>query len=85
MAATLHEASAVRLQWFQVRELWASLAIVSMWIAVLFTAVFGGDMHFEDTPTSMSTIPAAVGVALFASLASWAVARQGLRRSEPGS
>jgi hypothetical protein len=56
-----------------------------MWIAVLFTADFGGDMHFEDTPTSMSTIPAAVGVALFASLASWAVARQGLRRSEPGS
>ena len=63
------------------RELWASLAIVSMWLAVLFTAIFGGDIVNGNAAGDRSTVPSAVAVALFAFLASWGVARYGFRRS----
>jgi hypothetical protein len=40
-------AASERPRWYSqvlVREMWASLAIVSMWLAVLFDAVFGPDL-----------------------------------------
>ena len=42
---------------------WGTLAIVAMWLAVLFDGVFGGDMVFSG-PTHLTTIPSAVLVAL---------------------
>ena len=59
-----------------VTEMWASLAIIAMWLAVLFAAVFGPDFVSTNAGTS-TTVPSAIAVALFASLATWAVARHG--------
>ena len=63
-------------QWFS-REMWASLAIVAMWVAVLFTAIFGPNMITQSAGGDGATIPSAVVVALFASLGTWAVAKYG--------
>jgi hypothetical protein len=43
MTTIPHEPSPLvrRSVWFDARDLWASLAIVVIWLAVLFTAVFG--------------------------------------------
>jgi hypothetical protein len=57
--------------------MWASLAIVAMWLAVLFSAVFGPDIVATSAGGDGATIPSAIAVALFASLATWAVARYG--------
>ena len=63
-----------------VPELWASLAIAVMWIAVLLTGVWGPDF-VSRTPGSTETImPTAMPVALFAFLGTWVVARYGFRR-----
>ena len=63
--------------WLFVREMWASLAIAVIWLAVLFAAVFGSDLVTNNAGTNVSTVPSAVVVALFASLATWAVAKYG--------
>ena len=63
-----------------VPEMWASLAIVMMWLAVLFDAIFGPDIVNTTAGGDHSTVPSAVPVAFFAFLATWVVARYGLRR-----
>ena len=62
-----------------VREMWASLAIISMWLAVLFDALFGPDF-VSTSGTNTTTIPSAVLVALFAYLCTRVVARYGFDR-----
>lgn len=54
---------------FVVREMWATVSIVAMWLAVLFDGVYGGDMTFNSSPTNNTIIPSAVAVALFAASA----------------
>ncbi len=69
----------------RVREMWVSLAIAAMWIAVAISAVWGPDfVSTSGAGTTSTTIPAAVGVALFAFIGSWAVAKHGFCR-EPGA
>ena len=63
-----------------VREFWAALSIIAMWLAVLFVGVFGGDMVFSS-PTHASSIPSAVLVALFAVFGTITVAHRGFRRT----
>jgi hypothetical protein len=63
-----------------VPEMWASLAIIVIWLSVLFDAVFGPDIVNHSAGGDSSTVPSAVAVALFASLATWVVARYGFRR-----
>ena len=67
-----------------VPEMWASLAIAVMWLAVLFDAIFGPDIVANSgTPggtATSTTIPSAVVVALFAFLGTWVVARHGFGR-----
>ena len=60
-----------------VHEMWAALAIAVIWLAVLFAAVFGSDLVTTSAGANVSTVPSAVVVALFASLATWAVAKYG--------
>jgi hypothetical protein len=61
-----------------VREMWASLAIIVMWLAVLFDAIFGPDIvATSGTAATHTVVPSAVVVALFAFLATWVVARHG--------
>ena len=66
-----------------VPEAWASLAIVVMWLAVLFSAIYGPDLvttNGAGGSGGSSTVPSAVVVALFAFLGTWAVARHGFGR-----
>lgn len=60
-----------------VREMWAGLAIAVMWLAVLFSALFGPDIVSTSAGTTSTTIPSGVAVALFAALATRAVAKYG--------
>jgi hypothetical protein len=59
-----------------VREIWATVAIVSMWVAVLFVGVFGGDMPFHSVDSSFTTMPSGVAVALFAAIGTGSVAKR---------
>jgi uncharacterized membrane protein len=54
---------------------WGTLAIVVMWLAVLFDGVYGGDMTF-NSPPGVTTIPSAVLVALFAVIGTASVAKR---------
>jgi hypothetical protein len=56
------------------------LAIVSMWLAVIFVGAYGGDMIFHDSSGSNSTIPSAVAVAPFAAIGTSAVAKRAFGR-----
>ena len=68
--------------WFEllhVREIWASLAIAAMWIAVACSAAWGPDfVSSTGSGTNTTTIPSGIAVALFASIGTWAVAKHGL-------
>jgi hypothetical protein len=87
MTTIPHEPSKIvreRPRWreFLVVEMWASLTIVVMWLAVLFDAIFGPDIT-SSTPGGTSTsTPSAVAVALFAFLGTWAVARHAFGRNQ---
>jgi uncharacterized membrane protein YgdD (TMEM256/DUF423 family) len=59
--------------------IWASLAIVSMWVAVLFTAVWAPSLEATSSNGDSFTIPAAVAVSLFAAVATIVVAAIGFR------
>jgi len=64
-------------------ELWGAVAIAFMWLAVLFTAVYGGDFVSQNgTQAQATTIPSAIFVALFACLASASVAKRAFRRED---
>jgi len=55
---------------------WGTLAIVAMWLAVLFDGIFGGDMVFSDPANGTTIIPSSVLVALFAVIGTAAVAKR---------
>ena len=63
----------------QSKWIWASLAIVSMWVAVLFTAVWAPSLDATSSNGDSFTIPAAVAVSLFAAVATIVVAAFGFR------
>ena len=66
------------------RNMWAGLAIVVIWLAVLFDALFGPDIvSTNGTDATATTIPSAVVVALFAWLATRAVAKHGFADTHP--
>ena len=84
MTSISHEPSAgreQRPQWaefLRIREMWASLGISMMWLAVMIDAVFGPSFVGNDG----TTIPSAIFVAFFAWLATISVARYGLSRNK---
>lgn len=68
-----------------VPEMWASVAIAVMWLAVLFDSLFGPDLVISNA-SGTSTIPSAIIVAFFAYLATRVVARHGFHRAgDPNS
>jgi hypothetical protein len=85
MASVSHEPvryGRERPQWtelLRIRELWAGVAIVAMWLAVLFDAVFGPSF-LSTSGASTTTIPSAWGVALFAFLGTASLARYAFGR-----
>lgn len=86
MSIMSHEPSRVvqeRSRWSSLRlipEMWASLAITAMWVAVFVSAIWGPDAQFNSNDGNSSTIPTAVFVAVFAFLGSWIVARYAFRQ-----
>ncbi len=64
----------------RMRELWAAVSIVFMWLAVLFTGVYGPDFVSTSAGGNSTTIPSAIGVAFFAFLGTASVAKAGFRR-----
>ncbi|WP_157979846.1 hypothetical protein [Kribbella monticola] len=82
MSTTLQDQSAARSprgDWTSrilVREMWATLAIVAMWVAVLLVGVYGGNATFHSVDSSFSTIPSGIFVALFAAIGTGSVAKR---------
>ncbi len=71
-----------RLSQLLVPEMWASLAIIVIWLSVLVDAIFGPDIVTNNGVGDIgerSTVPSAVVVSLFAFLATWVVAKYGFR------
>jgi len=64
------------------REMWAGLAICVMWLAVLFDALFGPSIVNTSAGGDTSSVPSAIVLALFASLATWVVAKYGFGRRD---
>jgi hypothetical protein len=81
MSAVSHEPSTVGRTaqgWsWQLREMWASLAICSMWIAVTLDAISGPDFVSTSSGGNTTRIPSAIVLAVFAYLGTRVVARYG--------
>ena len=82
MTATMHDQAPTRSprdSWTArvlVPEMWGTVTIVAMWVAVLFVGVYGGDMTFHSVDSSWSNIPSGVLVALFAAIGTGSVAKR---------
>ena len=86
MTSVSHEPSRIvpekRLPQLLVTEMWASLAIIVIWLSVLADAIFGPDIVTNNGVGDIgehTTVPSAVVVSLFAFLATWVVAKYGFR------
>jgi hypothetical protein len=77
----------IRPGWLYAVPMWAGLAIVSIWMAVLFVGLFAGDIVSINGTAGAGTttsVPSVVVVALFAVFATAFIARRGFgpRRRE---
>ena len=80
MTTIPHEPTPVARLWvtrFLVPEMWATLAIVVIWLSVLFASIYAPSIDTTSAGGDHMTLPAALPLALFAFLATWAVARYG--------
>jgi hypothetical protein len=88
MTSVSHESAtygSARPQWaefLRIPELWATVAIVAMWLAVLFDAVYGPSFVSTTPGGTSTTIPSAIIVALFAFLGTASVAKYGFRHDK---
>jgi hypothetical protein len=81
--ATLAQDRPRRAWWLAAPDMWASLAITSMWVAVIFCSAFGPDIRSGSGVGDIgehTSVPSGVVVAFFATIASWLVARNAFRR-----
>jgi hypothetical protein len=70
--------------WLYAVPMWAGLAIVSIWMAVLFVGLFAGDIVSINGTAGAGTttsVPSVIVVAFFALLATVPVARWGFGRA----
>jgi len=85
MAAFPHETPSLgraRPALLEMPELWASIAIVVIWLAVLFDGVFGPGIVTHNGVGDVGTgssVPSVVVVAPCAVLATWLIARHAFR------
>jgi hypothetical protein len=62
--------------WLTARPMWAGLAIISMWLAVLFVGVFGGTILSSTPGGGSKSVPVVVVVAGVALLGTLVVGRR---------
>lgn len=62
------------------REFWGGVTLVTIWLAVLFVGVFGGDIKTVGSDGSAASIPVVVVVAIVALLATVSVGRWAFRQ-----
>jgi hypothetical protein len=59
-------------------EMWASIAISTMWVAVTVDAIWGPNIVADTAGGDHTSLPSAVIVAVFAWLGTWSVAKHAL-------
>jgi hypothetical protein len=84
MTTIPHEpvANASKRRWtdlLTVTQMWATLAIVMIWLAVLFSALFAPDIVTHSYLGDHASVPSGVAVALFAAIATWPIAWFGFK------
>jgi hypothetical protein len=88
MASVSHEPvryERERSQWaeiLKIREMWAGIGIVAMWMAVLFDAVYGSSFVSTSAGGNSTTIPSVWGVAVFAFVGTASLAKYAFRRDD---
>lgn len=84
MSSVSHEPATFggRRTWIDAREMWASLVIVAIWVAVAISAAFGPSLKTFDVSGSSVSIPSGILVAFFAMFATMSVAKHGLDRKD---
>jgi hypothetical protein len=63
--------------WLHARALWAGLSIITMWLAVLFVGVFGGDFVSSSATNGLTKFPVVIFLLPFVLPATIVVARRG--------
>lgn len=66
--------------WLEARNMWASLAITTIWLVVMVTSLFGPDFKSFDVSGTNTIIPSGLGISFFALFATIAVAKYGFER-----
>ena len=70
--------------WLHARALWAGLSIITMWLAVLFLGLFGGNILSSTPGATTTSVPVVVAVIPFVLPATIVVARRGFTEVRDG-